>query len=289
MIAITDGTPTDDGDGTNEPDRTRALKLALDGNTGTNVNVVAFNIDQNVAERNRLKTTFDKFEGRVSIVDAANETGLREKIQQSLDPRKFTVKWDADTQSNMADLEGSVRELPPGDDFFVQFGNTTSIGPLALNPGDSLQLNLLLQENRFRVSRSQSTVLKRAESGSNNDHRPWILKSIDGPELSDIEGEDKNLFARAKLRLMLDHDADGQIVRQPAEIDFLVRNQTPDVHHGLLSRHYLLEMFLSLQIPAAHWAQTKPRAADLPRGRPAPLLLLYARRELPLPEARLHP
>ncbi len=238
VIAITDGTPTDDGDGTNEPDRTRALKLALDGNTGTNVNVVAFDIDQNVAERNRLKTTFDKFEGRVSIVDAANETGLREKIQQSLDPRKFTVKWDADTQSNTADLEGSVRELPPGDDFFVQFGNTTSIGPLALNPGDSLQLNLLLQENRFRVSRSQSTVLKRAESGSNNDHRPWILKSIDGPELSDIEGEDKNLFARAKLRLMLDHDDDGQIVRQPAEIDFLVRNQDSPNRPQQLSQRF---------------------------------------------------
>ena len=225
IIAITDGAPTDDGDPDNEEDKTIELHRALEKNSDASVYVVAFDLAGNATESARLKATFDKFGGRISIVDASDEKGLREEIQQSLDPRKFNVSWPDEPQGRDAPLGDSVENLPIGNNFRVQFGNDISLEKVPLNYDDALHLNLSLKEKRFRVDRPTSSSQKMAEPASSGDDRPWILKSIDGAQMFDIPGEDATQFGKAVLHLMLDHEDDGRVVRQPAEIEFYIRTQ----------------------------------------------------------------
>ncbi|MCA9012307.1 MAG: hypothetical protein KDB01_21295, partial [Planctomycetaceae bacterium] len=222
VIAITDGEPTDDGDKPREYDRTDDLVRALNDNPGTNVNVVAFDVDKSEGERDRIEATFDKFGGRVSIVDASDEAGLRKKIQESLDPRKFTVSWNADTRSTEVELGDSATDLVPGNDYVVKFGSSIAAGPLALNPGDALQLNLLLKEKRFRIFRLPGRAPQKAESKPASTDVPWMMKLVEGVQITDVPEDPVNL-GTAVLRLMLDHEDDGRIVRQPAEIELHVR------------------------------------------------------------------
>lgn len=240
VIAITDGEPTDDGDNPRENDRTPDLQRALNDNRGTNVNVVAFDVDKSAGERDRITATFDKFGGRVSIVDASDEAGLRKKIQESLDPRKFTVSWNADTRSTEIELGNSATDLVPGNDYMVKFGSSIAAGPLALNPGDALQLNLLLKEKRFRIFRLTGRAPQKAESKPVAADEPWMIKLVEGVQITDITNEDPRKFKKAVLRLMLDHEDDGNIVRQPAEMEWYVRAADPANANrpGHLSQRY---------------------------------------------------
>ncbi len=204
------------------------------------MNLIVFDVDNKTGERDRLSATFNKFGSRVSIVDASNAVGLRNKIQESLDPRKFTVSWNADTRSTEVELGNSATDLVPGNDYKVRFGSNITAGPLALNPGDALQLNLLLREKRFRIFRLPGRAPEKAESKPVAADEPWMIKLVEGVQITDINNEDPRKFKKAVLRLMLDHEDDGNIVRQPAEIEWYVRAADPANANrpGHLSQRY---------------------------------------------------
>jgi len=228
VIAVTDGEPTDDGVGKDEPDKTEFLRKALEKKKDSVVRIVAFDVNARPAERARLETTFRRFGNRIQIVDASEPDQLTRQIQESLDPRKFKVLRQNEPDSmRETELDSVAESLPPAADYSVSFGNSFLLGteksPLVLSPGDALQLDILLAEQRFRVWRMSSTSKPAAANVRFEDDRPWILKSVEGVQVSDIPGIDSQKFGKAVLRLMLDHEREDQFVRQPAEVEFVVR------------------------------------------------------------------
>ena len=274
VIAITDGEPTDDGKptppSTLEPDETGSLTKAIEeaikkGHANT-VRIVAFDLNKNPEERKRLETTFKAFKDSIGIVDASKPKELLDQIEESLDPREFSI-WKDTMEIAKAELKSSVSDLPAGNDYTVQFGNDISLDKITLNRGDALKLDVSLKEKRFRIDRPHSDLQQSAlQKPSGDDDQPWILKCIGGAQTSDIDipGEDATKFARAVLYLMLDREGDRSVVRQPAEIEFNVwtDDDSPSRPAGLSRRFDSMHGAPAWELTIDKWEKGKNFVVD---------------------------
>lgn len=217
VIAVTDGQAEDD-----TPTKKTLLERALAGNLSTSVNVVAFDVNQNVEQRKLLSANFAAFPA-ITVDDASDHDKLLAKIFETLDRRKYRITSPSGKRTFEAYLETATENLPPAPDYSVQFGQMTSPEAFALNGGDQLQLDLDRENRRFLFRRQKRAVSKVVVRGQVNGDAPGLLRSLAPPRLSDLQVGQNPEMGKAELRLMLDHERDDLPVRQPAEIEFAVR------------------------------------------------------------------
>jgi hypothetical protein len=218
VIAVTDGAATDMTD-----TRPNLLVQALRDNPGTSVGIVAFDVNANVGERQKLDNAFGQFE-RISIDDASEQEQLLRKIYESLDPRKYSLTSTSGKKGREAELGKVIDNLPPAPDYTVQFDQLISPIPFALNSGDQLRLDLDRAGKRFLFIREKSAVSKAAGGAVMTGDAPVMLKSIVPARLSDLPAGQNSDRKKAELSLMLDHQRADLPVRQPAEVELAVRS-----------------------------------------------------------------
>ncbi|MEQ9410585.1 MAG: hypothetical protein RIK87_22810 [Fuerstiella sp.] len=245
IVAITDGLATDVGRDpqTGKPlpaevirktpsaDRTPQLKGALKRNPSTRIIIVAFDFAAAGAARLALDEVFVRDCGipREDVVDAADRSQLKEQILKGLKNRPFTVTGHFGESRQSEEFGRIISGLKPADDYVISFANISTQKPVAIGPGDAMSLQVDWLERRFEFRREPVIRLWQNVSRpplSTEWDAPVKLRAYDEAVYTrypdDVAGAEN--YRQVDLRLMLDHDDIYRPVRQPAEVEFDIRD-----------------------------------------------------------------
>lgn len=230
VVAISDGLATDIGrDQDAQPDeslnRIRNLQQALKSSTTSKVVIVALDFEPGTPQRKALETVFEG-ECKIPVVDARDQNQLLTQIQQSLDPRQYTVQRLTNSETRQQDFGKPIDQLKAPDLYQLTFADLTLAdgAPISLKRGDNLQVVVDWANRDFLFLRGKAPEMKSVARGPKPaKDTPTILRAVAPAVYSTYAESGKESVRSVEVSLMLDHERRNLPVQQPEEIEFRIR------------------------------------------------------------------
>lgn len=230
VVAISDGLATDIGRNQKaEPDgslnRIRSLQQSLKSNKTSKVVIVALDFKPNTPQRTALESVF-MGQCEIPVVDAKNQPELLTKIQESLDPRRYTVSRLTNSESTEQNFGQPIENLKAPDRYTLAFADLTLTdgAAISLKQGDDLQVAVDWSTREFLFVRGKAPQMRRQAIGQPAaKDTPTILRAVAPAVYRPYPDESKAAVQSVEASLMLDHDRRNLPVQQPEEIQFQIR------------------------------------------------------------------
>lgn len=243
VVAISDGLATDIGLDKNAiPDgstnRTRNLQQALKSNATSKVVIVALDFKPGTPQRTALESIFLKQCG-IPVVDAKDQQQLLIQIQQSLDPRQYTVSRLTNSEATEQDFGKSAGGLSAPDRYKLAFADLTLAdgAAISLKQGDNLRVAVDWANREFLFVRGKAPQMKRQAIGpSSKKDSPTILRAVAPAIYRPYADVSKSDVRSVEASLMLDHERLNLPVQQPEEIQFQIRKLDGTVPNRITER-----------------------------------------------------